>query len=148
MVPAVIGWRKVAAKLTLAAYCFAGVLPVPGLVLCIEADGAVALEFAALPDCCSANAQGAPRQVDHHEIAGSTTCTCVDIPLLAARDDSKPQRPRVSCKAPDLARTALSAPPWAPCLRGPSRAERARVDRLLSRCPRGSPRSRSVVLLI
>ncbi len=134
---------RLTAWLCLLLYVFVGIAPRSRLVLCIEEDGQMAVELHATGTVCCDHAC-CPLDSGHHEPTAG--CDCIDIPLLAQRDDSSPQHPQEHLVPIDG-----DSPP---CLIGftPSCAPGCRGSLLCSRRP--PPRTglletrRSVVLLL
>ncbi len=95
--------QRFVAWLCLAVYLMAAVFAAPGLVLCIEADGGLAIE---LPcdgsSCCGGrdeqqalDAKGDPAETK----AWARERQCTDVPLLLGRDESPQQTPKEANKA-------------------------------------------------
>lgn len=96
--------QRFATWLCLVVYLMAGVFQAPGLVLCIEADGRMAIEWPCDGSRCCGR-QGELQALDAKGDAAETKalaseCQCIDVPLLLGRDESPQQTPNGAIKAP------------------------------------------------
>jgi hypothetical protein len=95
--------QRFTAWLCLAVYLMAGVFRAPGLVLCIKADGDMAIELPCDGSSCwegqdERRALDATGNSDTKALA--TGCQCTDVPLLLGRDESPQHTPKGAGKAP------------------------------------------------
>lgn len=90
-------------------YWLAGMLPVQGLVLCLDADGGAHMAFASLTTSCHAH--------DHDGGDEPEPCVrshdCHDLPLWLARDDQQQQQPgaKVTLALPNAVGAPLALSP-------------------------------------
>jgi hypothetical protein len=76
--------HKLATWLVVVAHVLSGVAPAQQLVVCVEADGRLALEAAEAGDCGPCDAPGGSSR-GAEELQGA--CPCVDIPLPTQGDE-------------------------------------------------------------
>lgn len=108
--------QRLTAWLCLLLYLFAGVAPAAGVVLCIEDDCRVTVEMHPQgAHCCKRVADESPSHGGQSRLESTErTCNCIDIPLVAQRDNAKPQLPqtakRIAKVVSDLVTLPMASP--------------------------------------
>ncbi|MFN0242197.1 MAG: hypothetical protein ACKVWV_04830 [Planctomycetota bacterium] len=113
-----------------------GVTPARGLVICIEADGTIALEAAA--DDCEGCPEPATRERSDSSTllaAGDACCECVDIPVSTSVEEQRTVTKRADvrfeawCPPPSIVVAASTVS--GPCVRQSSRVNPPRGSHAL-----------------
>lgn len=104
-----------AAWLVRVALLLTGLAPLPGVVVCFEPDGSIALEALGGSRACEGCDESRPDQAPVRVVASAPSCcACLDIPLEGRDENACVPSSSFELPSPPAALVGMTS--WAPCL--------------------------------